>query len=146
MWSIVFRAGFLWNAKKIGQKDNSWKLPDFSGPLMWMIAFGWFWLASVYLRSTIFVHLLTTSNNLDETSDDLNIQVAIMTLDLLTKNHTESFHKTRSYYCLNRGDSLNGDPEKPGYIQAFQNYFHGEQNPPLDVEWEKACESRGWPK
>lgn len=151
---ILKRGGFLWNTKKIGQQNEDWKIPDFSGLLVWLLFFRLDLFSSLYLRFTIFFHL--SKDTFDDTSDDLNIQVALMTLDLLTdrplwptegKTFTRrAFEKTLNYYCKNRGEAINGHPDSPGYIQAFQNYFHNEYAPPLDVAWEHATIARGWPR
>lgn len=140
LWRIFKRAGFLWNTKKIGQKDNSWKVPDFCGPLLWLIALKLKKLAVWYLMFPIYAHV--SKKDVDDTSDDLNIQVALMTLDLLGAN----IKSTLEIYTSSKVASIYADPLKPTYIQAFQNYFSPAISPPLDVEWERACIARGWPQ
>ncbi len=142
MWKIIFRGGFLWNTKKIGQQDNSWKIPDFCGPLMLLIGMNLTWLASNYIKLPIWFHLIKSRKDPDDTSDDLNIQVALMTLDLLDPVHAQP---VIGWYCKSRARLPDWGNSAPGYRQAIEQYFLGPIAPPLDLEWFKALDHQGWP-
>lgn len=146
--SLIFkRFGFLWNTRDIGGHPKKAKIfgltipfpfPDFSGPLMWLIAFKWAHLACIYIKAPIFFHLLKTEKDHDETTDDPNLFTALVTLDKLTEKAPAKtrakFEEARDYYCNNRTWCINGNHTMRGYIQALQNFFYIDEAPPLDVE------------
>lgn len=138
---ILIRFGFLWNTKKIGQKDEKKKLPDWCGPMVWFIALKWTSAASSYMKLILWFHLRKVKKDPEDTSDDLNIQVILMTLWLLDKNKIKA---QLEYYINNRPKILSlgqFDPNK-GFVQAFIQYFKSDIAPPLDVEWTKSIQTQ----
>jgi len=136
---ILVRFGFLWNTKKIGQHDDKWKIPDFSGSLIWFIALKWTRAASIYMKFVLWLHIRKTRRDPEDTSDDVNIHVILMTLWLIDPDQIKP---QIEYYAEHRPQipSLGKfDPNK-GFIQALIQYVKPEISPPLDVEWIKAIQ------
>lgn len=144
MSRIFLRGGFLWNTKKIGQQNGSWKIPDWCGPLMWFIAFrgsNYFfdWLADMYLWMAIRVRCYKASKDADDVGDDLNLCVAIETMRLI--RDTKTLKKARRWYLENRPPTpfLNAENN---VIGALSWYFRHDSAPPLDVIFEDRI--RAW--
>lgn len=138
LWKIIKRGGFLWNTRKIGQQDDSRKVPDWCGPLMFLIALKWVYIASIYLHLPIFFHLLKTKKNPEDTSDDLNLQIALVTLVLLG---LKAKHIGALKYYFNNRPTIPGYFAKPGYCAALMQYFENPIAPPLDKVWLYALDS-----
>lgn len=133
------RCGFLWNTKKIGQHDSSWKVPDFIGGLLPLIIYGKLDLACKYMSVQCKIHLANARRNPGETSDDLNFQLALHTLQILGAPIQEVIDS----YCFNRAKLDEKNPML-GYQQAIVDYFASPIAPPLDVEYINASIAANW--
>ena len=138
---ILVRFGFLWNKFRIGQHDGKAKIPDFCGPMIWLISLRWTRAAAKYMRIVLWFHLRKVKKDPEDTSDDLNIQVLLMTLHLLAPNQIKP---VLEYYAKNRPKvpSLGKFDPNLGFAQSFIQYFKPDISPPLDKEWISAIQSQ----
>lgn len=153
-YKLFKRGMFCWNTKKIGQWDDSWKIPDWCGPVVWgqfirglcesNLSKVVFYIPLLFCDFVLFINSLVRIFwpiiDSGHTTDDLNHSSV---LDLaFDKMPTPLSWLSRELYILFRpapSPILLAPDEKwhLGPVLALRQYFYGEKNPPLDEIWEK---------
>lgn len=128
---IFMRAGFMWNTKRIG--DNHWNVPDFCGPLMWLVAMRFKWsplniVSDLYLWASIYIQLTNTARDKTHTDGHLNLIIIGETCRRISDN-----------FILNKILVWYKNTNVPQY--AADDYFDREFSPPLHVHLKKIVES-----
>lgn len=119
--AILFRAGFMWNTKKIGSDEKNF--PDWCGPMMWFIALRCKWnplniVADVYLFFAILIQVHTTNNWPTRTDGHINLIFACEVSRQISDNFI--LNKITKYY------------KSTGYPKmAVNDYFDNTFSPPL---------------
>ena len=156
---ILDRFGFLWNTKKIGQKDDAWKIPDWVGLstlalflrgflnaekddvsyfLYYLFALPFLLLADLTLLIGSLLRLVGLYLDADNCGSDLNL---IITHEAIVQSKTETWVSRLArvvYYKCHPGAGPNNRSRMKGFgpFTSLQHYFAGDNNPPLDVHWE----------
>lgn len=156
---ILDRLGFLWNTKKIGQKHDAWKLPDWVGLstsalflrawvndkksdefffCYYLLALPFLLIADLSMLITSLVRLVGLYLDADNCGPDLNL---IITHEAIKRSETETWISWLSrvvYYKFHPGAGPNNQSRMKGFgpLTSFKHYFAGNNNPPLDVHWE----------
>lgn len=146
---ILKRWGFLWNTKKIGQKDDAWKIPDWIGlstialffrgtSINYYCLLPGLVLADVTLLISSILRLIGLKINADNCGPDLNL---IITHEAIVQSGTETWVSSLArviYYKCHPGAGPNNQSRMRGFgpFTSLQHYFAGPNNPPLDVHWE----------
>ena len=132
MYQIFTRLGLLWNYKRIG--DDHWNVPDFCGPLMWMVALRFKWsplniISDLYLYLSIQIQLRNTRKNLTHTDGHLNLIII-----------GETCRRVSDNFILNKILGLYKDTNVPQY--AACDYFNNQYSAPLHIQLCKIVD--GW--
>lgn len=149
LFRILTRGGFLWNTKKIGQQNDAWKVPDWCGPSMWLLAFrslpivGWIFspIADGYFYLQLKNRFNHAMKNGDDVGDDLNLVCLLESYRRLRP--TKLTTKLLLMYRYERPPAM-GDVDL-GLFQALKWYFRDVSAPPIDESVIQAIKLR-WPK
>lgn len=129
MLRILLRFGFLWNTKHIGQTEDKKKIPDFCGPLMWLLYTRFKFnplnlVSDIYLALAIKIASYRVSLSDKHCGEHLNLIMIAETCRLISSNFILS-RVLKNY-------KLSGIPQR-----SLKVYFAPEYAAPLDSLWIK---------